>query len=115
MVFCSSLSFASARASTVTNRSWMSGLIRALAVICPTPSPSRSLAAIAKKAQEEHKEVDEVEIKGQGADDGIGPHLPRGQGKGHLLQTLRVPGGQPGEDDHADHRYQELKGRAVPE
>src|SRR5882724_12406625 len=77
--------------------------------------PAPSVATLPEEAQEEEEEVDEVEVEGQGADDGIGTHLPLGQGEGHLLQALRVPRREPGEDDHADHRDQELKGRAVPE
>src|SRR5438874_6699512 len=79
------------------------------------PSPGSSVPPGAEEAQEEEEEVDEIEVEAESADDRP-PRDPvvRSHG-GHRLQTLRVPGRQPREDEDADDRDDELKGRRLPE
>src|SRR6266436_4015003 len=59
-------------------------------------------AAIAEEAQHEQEQVDEVEVERQRAHHGLaadnGSVLHRIV---HLLDALRVPCGEPGEDEHA--------------
>src|SRR5437899_1430968 len=69
----------------------------------------------AGEAQQHQEEVDEVEIEGQRADHGVGPHLSLRQGQRHLLESLCVPRGEAGEDDDTDDRDQELQRVVVPE
>lgn len=45
----------------------------------------------------------------KGAHDRVRTVLPRGQSGRHLVQPLRVPGRQPGEDDDADHGDEKLE------
>jgi hypothetical protein len=71
-----------------------------------TRGSARLLATIAEEAQEKEEKIDEVEIEGERAYDGIGAELPLRQGERHLFQPLGVPGGKSGEDDHAHHRDQ---------
>src|ERR1044071_5953445 len=68
------------------------------------------LAAVADKAQQEQEQVDEVEIEREGA------HHRLAAGDRavvadivHLLDALSIPGGQPGEDQHADRRDGEVE------
>src|ERR1043166_3473526 len=71
----------------------------------------RSVAARAEQLQQHHEQVDEVEIQPERAHDG---RLGCGLAAGidvidiHLLDLLRVPGGQPDKHDDADHRDREL-------
>src|SRR6058998_1996107 len=62
-----------------------------------------------RQAEEHQEQVDEVEIERQRACDGVAGELTLRQLERHLLQALRVVGGQPREHDHANHGDQELQ------
>src|SRR5581483_6614358 len=71
----------------------------------PSSFFSVPLAAVAKQAQQHEEQVDKVEVEPERA------HHRLAAGNGavvhraiHLLDALRVVGGQADEDDHADHR-----------
>ena len=49
------------------------------------------------------------------ADDGVGADLAGGQRERHLLQALRVVGGEPREHDDADESEHELEAAVLPE
>src|SRR5262249_14855799 len=68
-----------------------------------------------RQAEEHQEQVDEVEIERQRADDRVAGELTFRQLERHLLQALRVVGGQSREHDHANHRDQELQRVVVPE
>src|SRR5215510_10999270 len=68
-----------------------------------------------RQAEQHQKQVDEVEIERERADDGVAGELPLRQLERHLLQALRVVGGQSLEQYHANHRDQELQRVVVPE
>src|SRR5713101_737172 len=76
---------------------------------------TRSASPSTREPKQDQEEVDEIQIERQGSDDRIGSDLAFRQRQRHLLQTLRVPGGEPGKHDHADDGDQELQGLAVPE
>src|SRR3990170_2757045 len=70
------------------------------------------LAAFAEELQHEDEEVDEVEIEPEGAHHRLlGANLLGIAGKIHLLDVLRVIGGEAGEDQHADDRDRPVQGR----
>src|SRR5262245_23501567 len=87
----------------------------------PGPKPGRSLrslcwrlTAVAEEAQQEQEQVDEVEIERESAHHG----LTAGDGAVivhvvHLLDLLRVPGGQAREDQHTDRGDREVKSGAL--
>src|SRR5262249_58015523 len=62
-------------------------------------------APVAEQAEQHQEQVDEVEVEGQRAHHGLaagdGAVIHRAV---HLLDLLRVPGGEPGEHDDADDR-----------
>ena len=78
----------------------------------PRRSPGRfansalqCLAPVAEQAQQHQEQVDEVEVERQRAHDSLAPR-DRAVivGAVHLLDLLRVVGGEAREHDHADHR-----------
>src|SRR5258706_12185863 len=71
--------------------------------------------ASSEKTQQEQEEVDEVEIEGQCADNGVLACVSAFHGQRHRLQALRIPPRQAREDDHADHRDHELHAVVLPE
>src|SRR5215813_10210741 len=89
----------------------------------PGPKPGRSLqsvcwrlAAVAEEAQQEQEQVDEVEIERKSAHHG----LAAGDGAVivhavHLLDLLRVPGGQARKDQRANRGDREIKPVALEE
>src|SRR6266446_2810639 len=73
------------------------------------------LSPSACEAQQEEKEVGEIEIQRQRANDRIRRRLPIGRRQRHILQALRIVGDKSREDDHASKRENHLKCVAVPE
>ena len=69
--------------------------------------------AAAEQLEQHHEQVDEVQVQAQRAHDRtLGDHLGTGAGIAGqilLLQPLRVPGGEAGEHQHADHADRELE------
>lgn len=79
---------------------------------------SACLVAIAEEAQQHEEEVDEVEIKGQRAENGAaanGYAVFNGGSFAHLAQLLGIPCGQTGKDDDADHADDEIHRRTLQE
>src|SRR3954466_7033149 len=74
-----------------------------------------SVSPIAEEPEQHQKQVDEIKIQRQRANDRIGPDLARRHRQRHLLETLRIVGRQTGEYDDADKREDELKRVVVPE
>src|ERR1700738_4910997 len=72
----------------------------------------RSVATRAEQLHQHHEQVDEVEIEAQRPHDRL---LAGDLGPValviHLLDLLRIPRGQTGEDDDPDHRDRKLKCR----
>ena len=78
------------------------GLLRSRGYSTPRSLGGAELSAIADQAQQHEEQVDEVEIERQRAHHGLAAsrvHIVRRVV--HLLDLLGVPGGQPGEDQHA--------------
>ena len=69
----------------------------------------RSIAPVSREAQEKHEQVDEVEVKRQGAHDRVRAGLTGGHRERHGFETLRIVGGQSRKDDDADERNDELQ------
>jgi hypothetical protein len=63
------------------------------------PLDRKLISAAAQHPKEHQKEVDEVKIKSQGTDDGVGTHPFLRHHRRHLFQALRVPRRQPREHD----------------
>src|SRR3974377_293183 len=79
-------------------------------------SPFWRLAPVAQEAQQEQEQVDKIEVERQrphhrlAADEGTAV-----RGRVHLLDPLRIPRRQAGEDEDADRRNRELQPRALDE
>src|SRR5262245_17525657 len=86
------------------------------------PKAARSLsfmpvsATVAEELQQEGEQVDEVEVELERAHDGLaaGDHVVVAR-EIHLLDALRVPGGEAGKDKHADRRDREAESRRLQE
>src|SRR5262245_25631265 len=75
----------------------------------------RSVPPTACETEQEEEEADEVQVERQRPGDRDRAGLPGGDGERHLAQALGVPGRQPGEYEHADHRDEELERVVLPE
>ncbi len=75
--------------------------------------PAKNLSTVAHNPQQHQEQVYEIEIEGEGADDGAFAHhagiQARGLGQGHVFKPLGVVDGQTGEKQDADvaddHRH----------
>ena len=73
--------------------------------------PSSALPALTEQLQQQHEEIDEVEIKRERSEHGLlAGYFERVRLQIQSLDALRVLGGQTNKHEDADDGYCELKG-----